>query len=159
MSFHAEGTFAVDSWEDQKPAPVEGREVTYVIFTRVYSGDLSGSGQCHSSTSSTGSGFVGRVGIELVEGSLHGRTGGFRMTYRSQYGEAAPWLHWNLHDGTGELAGITGDGRIVMTGDECTYAFDYDFADPADRPRAEDEPQAEDQARPKRHFWQRDRRG
>lgn len=155
MRFHAEGTFVIDSWEKLDAAPPPGTEAgefTGAAFTRTYSGDFTGSGRCQSVTSSTGPGHAGRVGIEIFEGTVQGRTGQCSITHRTHASmPGAPWRYWTIGSGKGGLAGIQGQGEIVMTDERKSYSFDYDF----DAPPEPKEPEAE-VPRPKKHrkrFW------
>ncbi len=98
MSEHAEGTFVVDA-----------RDI------KTYRGDLDGVG-----TPDPG-------GAERFQGTLHGRSGAFRLTHES--GE-----EWRLGGGEAELTGISGLARLVVAPDgRHTYALDYDLTPPRRR--------------------------
>lgn len=72
------------------------------------------------------------VGIERFEGSLHGRKGGFVLQHSAGGSGGRPWLRWQVVEttGTGELAGVTGEGQIIV-GEDGSHSFTLDYALPA----------------------------
>ena len=56
------------------------------------------------------------VGIERVDGTLHGRKGGFVLQHEAGGTDGVPWMTWKIVEttGTGELAGIHGEGQIII---------------------------------------------
>jgi hypothetical protein len=70
------------------------------------------------------------AGIERFEGSVHGRRGGFVLQHNAGSRAGVPWMTWKIVEtsGTGELAGIRGEGRIVIGSDGGhSYTIDYEL--------------------------------
>jgi hypothetical protein len=153
MRFHAKGTFAIGSWEDvTRPGNLdsEGFEDVMATFTRTYSGDFSGSGRCQSVTTRSGPDRAVRVGVEIFEGTVQGRTGRCSFTHRTAAEpDDAPWLRWTIGGGKDGLAGIQGHGEIVMTDEETSYSFEYDF----DAPEPPAEPAEPAPRKRRKRFW------
>lgn len=72
-------------------------------------------------------GSAGYVAMERVQGSLHGRKGGFVLQHSATMtrGEAEQTIMVTPDSGTGELSGISGRLRITITAGEHFYDFDY----------------------------------
>lgn len=155
MRFHAEGTFVIDSWDDDpdpdaKPPPgAEDTEFELVQFTRTYHGDFAGSGRCLSVTTSSEPGSHGYLAIEAFEGTVQGRTGTCSIMHRRLDRLQEPWRHWTIENGKDGLAGIQGEGTIVMTDEEKSYSFEYDFDAPPPEPERE-EPKPKKR---RKRFW------
>jgi Protein of unknown function (DUF3224) len=70
------------------------------------------------------------AGIERFDGTLHGRTGGFVLSHDAGGAKGAPWMTWKIVEttGTGELAGIRGEGQIIIGPDGGhSYTLDYEL--------------------------------
>lgn len=69
----------------------------------------------------------GYVAMERVTGSLNGRTGSFVFQHSATMTHGVPSLSVTIvpDTGTGELAGITGDFKIIIDGGKHSYEFDY----------------------------------
>ena len=72
-------------------------------------------------------GSAGYVAMERVQGSLHGRKGGFVLQHSATMtrGEAEQTIMVTPDSGSGELSGISGRLRITITAGEHFYDFDY----------------------------------
>jgi hypothetical protein len=139
MRFHAKGTFVIDTWEDvARPTSPDAKGFVDIMaaFTRTYSGDFSGTGRCQSVTTRSGPDHAAHVAIEIFEGTVQGRTGQCSIIHRSPSTLGGPpWHRWTIGSGEGGLEGIQGHGEIVMTDEEMSYSFAYDFDanEPGDR--------------------------
>ena len=67
------------------------------------------------------------VAVERVTGTLDGRQGSFVLHHRGVMDRGQPNLSVAVvpDSGTGELAGIAGDFRIILEGGRHVYEFDY----------------------------------
>ena len=132
MTFQASGSFDIEAWDADKPYDEQGgNRLTRVHVGKTFHGDLVGTSSTELITVETPAGPVAYVGIEHVQGILHGREGTFVLQHSagSEDGTAdTQWLRWLIvpTSGTGELAGIRGVGQISVTEDGAhTWALEY----------------------------------
>jgi hypothetical protein len=132
MTFQASGSFDIEAWEAEKPyAEQDGTKLTRVHVGKQFHGDLVGTSTTELITVETPAGPVAYVGVERVQGILHGREGGFVLQHSAGSEDGTPdtqWLRWLIvpTSGTGELAGIRGLGQITVAEDGShTWALEY----------------------------------
>jgi hypothetical protein len=68
------------------------------------------------------------VGLQQVTGSLHGREGSFVATAEGDHDGAGSSITFSIvaRSGTGALAGISGEGRLLAPGGpKGTYELEY----------------------------------
>lgn len=67
------------------------------------------------------------VAVERVTGMLDGREGSFSLYHRGVMDRGAPSMAVAVvpDSGTGGLAGIAGEFRIILEGGKHAYAFEY----------------------------------
>lgn len=123
MTETARGTFEV-SLTPQEPDGGIGR----FGIAKTWHGDLSGAG--HGLMLSAGDpaqGSAGYVALEVVEGTLHGRSGSLALQQLGVMRDGGQELRYDVvpGSGTGDLAGLT--GTLALTVDEAghTYALTY----------------------------------
>ena len=131
---HTEGTFQVASFVpvDVTPAVeiVTAMEAGVATMEKVYAGGVEG----RSATLFTGarnaeSGAGAYVALESFEGSLDGAVGTFNFVHvASTHGEDRYAESFSIVDasGTGELAGISGGGALVIDSDG-THRISFDY--------------------------------
>jgi len=114
--------FQVGGWEPD-PAPLELGDAGPVVFGRVtmlktFSGALTGSSVLTMTSAAVGEAPVGYSALELVTGTLDGRTGTFVLQHSGVVDEGAPSPSGVVlpGTGTGELAGLR--GRMTIEHDE-----------------------------------------
>ncbi len=129
MGNRAEGTFDLDSWDAAEPYEEhEGTRLARVRIGKTFKGGLTGTSTADLITVATEAGPVAYVGIEHFEGTLDGRKGGFVLQHNAGARGGEPWLTWKIAEGTGtgELAGISGEGEIVIGPDGShSYTLDH----------------------------------
>jgi hypothetical protein len=128
MTQHATGPFEVKllpleiAW-DGDPAPY-GR----MSIDKQFSGDLEGTsrGEMLSAMSQV-KGSAGYVAIEMVSGTLHGRTGTFVLQHSATMNRGAPTLSVTVipDSGTGDLIGLAGSMQIIIENKKHSYIFEY----------------------------------
>jgi Protein of unknown function (DUF3224) len=79
--------------------------------------------------SSAVEGSAGYVAMEQVTGTLHGKTGGFALQHLGKMTRGVPELNVAVvpDSGTGELEGLSGRMRIIITEGSHSYEFEYEF--------------------------------
>jgi len=124
MTKTARGTFEV-TISSQEPDSGIGR----FGLAKTWFGDLAGTG--HGQMLSAGDptqGSAGYVALEVVDGSLHGRTGSFAFQQLGVMRAGAQELDYRVvpGSGTGGLAGIT--GTLSLTIDERGHSYELTYA-------------------------------
>jgi hypothetical protein len=123
----AEGTFELEFRPDEPYDDRDGIELARVHISKTFTGDLAGVSETDIITVTTQH-PAAYAGIERFDGTLHGRQGGFVLQHNAGAAAGVPWMTWKIVEssGTGELAGIHGEGQITMGPDgEHTYVLDY----------------------------------
>jgi hypothetical protein len=125
MPSHASGTFEVKlTPQTDSPDATLGR----MTLDKQFHGDLEGTskGQMLTGMSEVkGSGAY--VAIEKVTGTLKGRSGTFILQHTGTMNRGAPELKVTVvpDSGTGQLAGLTGNFKIIITEGKHSYEFEY----------------------------------
>lgn len=123
----AKGSFTVA----MAPQSDEGFETGRFTLDKTYDGDLCGSGKGQMlSVRTETAGSAGYVALELVEGSLEGKSGGFSLQHSGTMnrGEASLSVTIVPDSGTGELRGISGTLDIIIDKDGGHfYELNYEF--------------------------------
>ncbi|GAC1637770.1 MAG: hypothetical protein NVS9B14_17890 [Candidatus Acidiferrum sp.] len=141
LTIHAQGNKGSDKMVakgafDVKMAPVETahkdeKAIARYSLDKVYHGDLeaTGAGEMLASMGTVkGSGTY--VAMEIVSGTLAGKKGTFALGHigTMQGGAQNLMIRVVPDSGTGELAGLTGELKIIIAPDgKHSYEFEYDF--------------------------------
>jgi hypothetical protein len=128
----AKGTFTVkltpqDS--DDAAHPVPGR----MSIDKQFQGDLAGSSKGQMLAAQTGvKGSAGYVAMEMVTGTLAGRSGTFCLQHSGTMNRGEPQLSVTVvpDSGTEELTGLSGRMAIVIANGSHSYEFEYLIAAP-----------------------------
>lgn len=130
MTSHARGTFEVkvtpqtDAGGDKDANASLGR----LTIDKQYHGDLEGTGKGQMLTAgSVAKGSAGYVAMEMVSGTLAGRTGTFVLQHSGTMTHGAQQLTITVvpDSGTGQLEGLTGKMTIIIEGGKHSYEFEY----------------------------------
>lgn len=128
--------FTNDIHEDQGAALDDGPSVRRVLIRRTYRGGLLGTAVVELQTCITGQTAFGYAGVEVFEGALGERMGGFAFVHIGRrQGDALDTIGYVVPgSGSGDLAGISGEIaiRIADTG----HDFGLTYTLPDDRPGA-----------------------
>ena len=125
MPHHATGTFDVDIKPSAETHPDTLARMT---FSKHLHGDLEGTSQGEMITAGDyKSGSAGYVAMELVTGTLAGRSGTFALQQTATIDAQGQHLLITVTpgSGTGALQGLTGTFKIVIAGGKHSYMFDY----------------------------------
>ena len=122
---HATGPFEVKlTPQDDKLDPTLAR----LIIDKQFHGDLEATSKGTMLSAGTAvKGSAGYVAIELVTGTLHGRTGTFVLQHNATMNRGVPSLSITVvpDSGTGQLTGLTGTMNIVIADGKHSYDFSY----------------------------------
>ena len=126
----ATGTFTIKSWDEQPFAELEGApKLTQARVITTYTGDLDGEGASTLVMAYDGA-DASYAGYERVVGSLGGRSGSFVLRLAGGFEQGAARTDWTVVDGsgTGELAGLRGEGGYVAKQGEPEVAYELRWA-------------------------------
>jgi len=125
---NAHGTFDVKLAPQTTSDPAEGA-VGRMTIDKQFQGDLiaSSKGEMLALMSGSEKDSGGYVAMERVTGALQGRTGTFALQHSGTMNRGAQSLTLTVvpDTGTGELAGISGVMKIIITDGKHFYDFDY----------------------------------
>ena len=128
MSQTARGTFIVKLAPMAFEGQPEGSPLGRMSIDKQISGDLvaTTTGQMLSAMGEV-KGSAGYVAIERVQGSLHGRQGAFTLQHTGTMNRGAPGLSVTVvpDSGSGELAGLSGNFKIIIAEGMHHYEFMY----------------------------------
>lgn len=137
MAAQAVITVTAKTWEEDRIAePDASHAVAKAVFTTAYSGDIEGTSTCGLLICYTEGNpdkpetLVGPyVGYEQVTGTLAGRSGTFVLAARGEHSAAVARTEVEVvaGSGTGELAGLRGNGSYAADGMTYTLTLDYEF--------------------------------
>lgn len=121
----------------------DGTRLARLSLDKEFLGDLAATsrGEMLSAVTSV-KGSAGYVAIERVTGTLHGRSGSFVLQHSGVMNRGAPHLSLDVvpDSGSGELSGLAGSMRIIVTDGKHSYDFSYTLPSPEtpapDRPPA-----------------------
>lgn len=131
MGTHAKAEFRITSWDEQPYAEFAGTEkCTRTVTTQTYSGDLTGESSGDSLMYyGPGDDPVHYVGLERFTATLGGRSGTFVVRATGTYAKGVAETSWLVvpGSGTGELAGLRGEGGYRAVGGELSVAATLDY--------------------------------
>jgi hypothetical protein len=111
----------------------EGSRIGRMSIDKSITGDLvaTTTGQMLSAMTAV-KGSAGYVAVEQVDGVLDGRKGTFVLQHSGSMTRGAPSLSVTVvpDSGTGELAGLAGEFRIIIAEGRHSYEFNYSLPEP-----------------------------
>lgn len=129
MTQHARGTFTVEM-QPLTPAPAEGLS-RFSIDKQIH-GDLEAKSKGEMfSGGDPQQGAAGYVAIEVVTGTLNGKSGSFALQHMATMDRNGRKISIEVvpGSGTGELKGIAGTFGIQIAGGQHSYDLAYTFSD------------------------------
>jgi hypothetical protein len=124
----AKGTFEVKLTPLAFEGEAAGSALGRMSIDKQIAGDLVGSSKGQMLSAFTGTqGSAGYVAIERVEGALAGRAGSFVLQHNATMNRGVPSLSVTVvpDSGTGALAGLAGDFKIIVADGKHSYEFSY----------------------------------
>ncbi len=123
------GEFQVTSWDEDAYMDLEGsRKLTRASVTQNFSGDVAGQGRVEWLMCYQQDGSARFVGLQHIAGSLDGREGSLVVETIGDFDGGVAQGSWTVipGSGTGELAGLRGDGRFrAPMGETPSFSLDY----------------------------------
>lgn len=132
MKHTANAHFAIKGW-DEKPYS-EGPDqpkLTRASVSKTFTGDIEGEGHVEYLMAYRSDGTATFVGLERIVGRLAGKSGSFVLQRIGVFegGQAKETYSVVPGSSTGELRGLTGEGRSsVGHGMEHPFTLDYELA-------------------------------
>ncbi|MFF5172865.1 DUF3224 domain-containing protein [Micromonospora sp. NPDC000089] len=131
MTTRAEGTFTLDSWDQEAYDEAEGAVLGEARITKTFSGDLTGTSatrilMCRAQVETS----AAYAGFERFTGALAGRKGSFVLHHDAVAEGETGSLSWTVvpDSGTDELRGLRGGGQISGGPDGGhRYVLDYEL--------------------------------
>ena len=112
----ARGTFETHDWQGESWFSAEGIGLGAASLRKTFAGDLDGTSQVRILTGTDEGAPLTYVGLEIVDGTLAGLRGSFVLQHATEPTDTTSVLTRVVPgSGRGELAGITGSLRIVLT--------------------------------------------
>ena len=130
MKKEANCTFKITAWDENPYKEFEsGVKLTRAKVSQAYEGDLSGEGSAEFLMSHAANGTASFVGIELITGTLSGKTGSFIIQHVGTYDSNGACSTWAVlpDSGTGELIGISGQDTYAAIGETVDMPFSYEI--------------------------------
>jgi Protein of unknown function (DUF3224) len=127
VTTRASGTFEVKVTPQTPGDSGIGR----MLIDKQFQGDLKGTSKVEMLAMGTAvEGSAGYVAMELVNGTLNGRTGTFALQHSGTMTRGTPQLNVTVvpDSGTGELKGLSGKMSIVIADGKHSYEFEYAIA-------------------------------
>ncbi|MFL5768150.1 MAG: DUF3224 domain-containing protein [Actinomycetota bacterium] len=123
------GTFEITSMGEDTLRELGGSaKLTHANGTQHFSGGIEGDGSVDWLMCYVDGGGASYVGLQRIEGSVDGRKGTFVIEAVGRFDGGASRGSWAVIEGsgTGELEGITGEGRFEAPGGpNATYSLEY----------------------------------
>jgi len=129
MRGQAIGTFEVKVQPLPEDEKVPGVKVGRLSIDKEWKGDIVGTSKGEMMTAATEvKGSAGYVAVELMNVSIAGRAGTFTLMHHATMkneGEFKILINVVPDSGTGQLAGLSGDLTLDLSGGGHAYRFDY----------------------------------
>jgi hypothetical protein len=124
----AESTFKNDRYDDEPYGELDGIKLGRIQITRSFAGDLDGGSTAELLTATAPDGSAGYVAHDLITARLEGRSGSFVLQHTGLLSADGSESGGEIIPGsaTGELAGLTGSGRISVD-DDGTHHLTLDY--------------------------------
>lgn len=128
MNHVAKGEVTVKLLPSAMEGQPGGAKLRRISINKTISGDLVAvtTGRMLNAMTNV-EGSAGYVAIDRVEGSLHGKKGGFVLQHLGTMNRGAPLLLVTVvpDSGTDELVGLAGEFKIIIVNGKHSYEFSY----------------------------------
>jgi hypothetical protein len=128
----ADARFTIKSWDEKPYGEGQGLpKLTRASVAKVYSGGIEGQGQAEYLMMYRSDGSATFLGLERVDGRVDGKAGTFVLQRTGVFEAGLAKESYSVipGSGTGELAGLRGDGGSALGhGTEYPFALDYELS-------------------------------
>jgi hypothetical protein len=124
------GEFRVTDMGEETYTERHPGKLTRANGTQEFSGGIEGTGRVEWLMCYREDGTAEYVGIQEIDGTLDGRTGGFILTAAGSFDGRRSQGRWAVvtGSGTGDLAGIAGDGEFTAgPGPQASFRLSYEL--------------------------------
>lgn len=128
VTTHALGSFDVKMSPQAMADSATSAALGRMSIDKQFHGDLEATSKAEMLAAQTGvKGSAGYVAMELVSGTLQGRTGTFVLQHSGTMTRGAPQLSVTVvpDSGTGQLVGLVGKMEIIIADGKHSYDFEY----------------------------------
>ena len=130
-SVKLKGTFEVLSGDEETWLGGDGDvKLTRVLGAQRFEGDIEGDGSIAWLMCYRPDGSARLVGMQRIEGAMAGRSGSLVMEAVGDHDGQSSTATWKVvpGTGTGDLAGVRGNGRFVARGKRVDYELELELA-------------------------------
>ena len=128
----AVSSFVLDSFHEDPPyAEDPGVGYSRMTIAKTFRGDLEAQSTVEMLSVRAENGGAGYVALERIAGSIKGVSGTFAVLHVGTMAGESQWARWPVvaGSGTGELARISGEGRIEIAPDGAhQFHLDYELS-------------------------------
>jgi hypothetical protein len=110
---HLNATFEIAGWDENTLVEWEGGKLTRASVSTTYAGAIEGGSVLEYLMSYGADGSVTYVGMERVNGSVSGRSGGLVLRHIGTFDEGAAKSDLTVVGGSGDFEGAGGTGSMV----------------------------------------------
>ncbi|WEK32923.1 MAG: DUF3224 domain-containing protein [Candidatus Pseudomonas phytovorans] len=132
MHYTAIGPFDITLNPEPLSSVAEQPGLRRLALDKQFQGDLEATSQVEMlSFRSSVQNSAGYVAMEVVHGTLHGRSGSFVLQHSSSMNRGTPFQSITVvpDSGTDALSGLTGSMVITITDGQHSYKFEYALPD------------------------------
>ena len=115
-----QSTFTVQSWNEESFFEQDSNKMVVAKVEQNYSGHIQGSSRLEYVMYYMGAMRATFVGLEVIEGTVDGKSGSFAIRHVGEFKDGAANSQWQVveQSGTGELSAISGGGSFSAKGRE-----------------------------------------
>lgn len=130
MTTIAKGSFEVKMTPQPADDNPAGVAIGRMALDKTFHGDIEATSRGQMLATRTEHGSAGYVAMEKVVGGVHGKKGSFVFQHSGLMNRGAASLTLVIvpDSGTEELAGISGNAKIIIADGKHSYELDYEIA-------------------------------
>lgn len=126
----ARAKFDLDKFDQSEPyLEDEGVNYARAAIDKTYTGDIEAKATVEMLSTRSPSGGAGYVALERIEGTVGGKAGSFALLHVGTMTKESKWAKWPIvpGSGTGELAGISGEGQLDIVEGQHYFELEYEL--------------------------------